>query len=82
VDRRRYGCGLKKIRKSIEEDTEVFSALKYRHFWRLFFGMGRCKAAGVNFRDWTMYFLNNVHGYDNEYCKDLAELLPHNYKAQ
>jgi transposase len=44
--------------------------------------MGCCKAAGVNFRDWTMYFLNNVHGYDNDYGKDLAELLPHNYKAQ
>jgi len=44
--------------------------------------MGCCKAAGVNFRDWMMYFLNNVHGYDNDYGKDLAELLPHNYKAQ
>jgi hypothetical protein len=22
------------------------------------------------------------HGYDNDYGKDLAELLPHNYKAQ
>lgn len=44
--------------------------------------MGCCKAAGVNFRDWMMYFLNNVHDYDNDYGKDLAELLPHNYKAQ
>jgi transposase len=43
--------------------------------------MGCCKAAGVNFRDWMVYFLNNVHRYDNDYGKDLAELLPHNYKA-
>ncbi|PKL24379.1 MAG: IS66 family transposase [Spirochaetae bacterium HGW-Spirochaetae-2] len=44
--------------------------------------MGCCKAADVNFRDWMMFFLNNVHDYDNDYSKDLAELLPHNYKAQ
>jgi transposase len=44
--------------------------------------MGCCKAAGVNFRDWMIYFLNNVHSYDNDYSKDLAKLLPHNYKAQ
>jgi transposase len=44
--------------------------------------MGCCKAAGVNFRDWMIYFLNNVHSYDNDYSKDLAKLLPHNYKPQ
>jgi transposase len=42
--------------------------------------LGCCKASGVNFRDWLVYFLNNVHNYDNDYSKDLAELLPHNFK--
>jgi len=42
--------------------------------------MGCCKAHGVNFRDWLIYFLNNVHNYDNDYRKDLADLLPHNFK--
>ena len=42
--------------------------------------MGCCKASEVNFRDWLVYFLNNIHKYDKDYCKDLAELLPHNLK--
>ncbi len=42
--------------------------------------LGCCKASNVNFRDWLIYFLNNVHNYDNDYSKDLAELLPHNFK--
>ncbi len=42
--------------------------------------MGCCKAHGVNFRKWMIYFLNNVHNYDNDYSKDLADLLPHNFK--
>ncbi|NLA49448.1 MAG: IS66 family transposase [Bacteroidales bacterium] len=42
--------------------------------------MGCCKAHQVNFRDWMVFFLNNVHYYDNDYSKDLAELLPHNFK--
>ena len=41
--------------------------------------LGCCKAHGVNFRDWLVYFLNNVHNYDTDYSKDLAELLPHNF---
>ena len=44
--------------------------------------LGCCKASGVNFRDWLVFFLNNVHNYDNDYGKDLAELLPHNFKPQ
>ena len=44
--------------------------------------LGCCKARGVNFRDWLVFFLNNVHNYDNDYSKDLAELLPHNFKLQ
>lgn len=41
--------------------------------------LGCCKASGVNFRDWLVYFLNNVHNYDNDYSMDLADLLPHNF---
>lgn len=44
--------------------------------------LGCCKANEVNFRDWLVYFLNNIHQYDNDYSKDLAELLPHNFKLQ
>ena len=44
--------------------------------------LGCCKASEVNFRDWLVYFLNNIHKYDDDYSKDLAELLPHNFKLQ
>ena len=44
--------------------------------------LGCCKASGVNFRDWLVFFLNNIHQYDSDYSKDLAELLPHNLKQQ
>jgi transposase len=44
--------------------------------------LGCCKAHQVNFRDWLVFFLNNIHKYDDDYTKDLAELLPHNYKPQ
>lgn len=48
----------------------------------IFYSMlGCCKAHEVNFRDWLIFFLENVHHYDNDYNKDLAELLPHNFKA-
>lgn len=43
--------------------------------------MGCCKASGVDFRIWLIYFLDHVHDYDNDYTKDLAELLPDNLKA-
>ena len=42
--------------------------------------LGCCKAHDVNFRQWLVFFLDNIHAYDNDYSKDLAELLPHNYK--
>ncbi|MDR2585520.1 MAG: IS66 family transposase [Prevotellaceae bacterium] len=42
--------------------------------------MGCCKASNVNFRDWFEYVLNNIHSYDSDYSRDLAELLPHNWK--
>lgn len=49
----------------------------------IFYSMlGCCKASGVNFRDWMVYFLSNVHNYDKDYTKDLSELLPHNFKLQ
>jgi transposase len=44
--------------------------------------LGCCKAHEVNFRDWLVSFLSNIHNYDNDYSKDLAELLPHNFKLQ
>lgn len=44
--------------------------------------LGCCKAHGVNFRDWLVFFLDNVHKYDDDYSMDLAELLPHNYKMK
>jgi len=44
--------------------------------------LGCCKNHDVNFRDWMIFFLENVHKYDNDYSKDLAELLPHNFKKQ
>jgi len=44
--------------------------------------LGCCKAHKVNFRDWLVFFLNNIHNYDNDYTKDLAELLPHNFKQK
>jgi hypothetical protein len=42
--------------------------------------MACCKEAGVDFRQWLVFFLNNVHRYDNELSMDLAELLPHAFK--
>lgn len=42
--------------------------------------LGCCKEHGVNFRQWLIFFLENVHTYDTDYSKDLSELLPHNFK--
>ncbi|MBR1433522.1 MAG: IS66 family transposase [Bacteroidales bacterium] len=44
--------------------------------------MGCCKAAGVNVYDWLVYFLSHVHEYDNDYTRDLDELLPGNLRAK
>ncbi|TAJ03990.1 IS66 family transposase [Marinilabiliaceae bacterium JC017] len=44
--------------------------------------MGCCKNSNVNFRDWMVFFLDNVHKFDKDYSRDLAELLPHNFKKQ
>lgn len=42
--------------------------------------MGCCKATGVDFRTWMIYFLDHVHDYDQDYTKDIADLLPDNLK--
>ena len=42
--------------------------------------LGCCKAIDVNFRDWLVYVLDNIHSYDEDYSKDLAELLPKQWK--
>lgn len=41
--------------------------------------LGCCKAVNVNFRDWMVYVLSHIHDYDEDYTKDLAELLPLNW---
>jgi len=43
--------------------------------------MGCCKASGVDFRSWMIYFLDHVHDYDQDYTKDIADLLPDNLKT-
>jgi len=57
------------------DDAAENAAIMYSMF-------GCCKASGVDFRQWLVYFLNNIHDYDLDYSKDLAELLPHNFKAK
>lgn len=44
--------------------------------------MGCCKAVDVDFKKWMNYFLNHVHEYDQDYSKDLADMLPHSLKEQ
>ena len=44
--------------------------------------LGCCKAADVNFRDWMVYVLSHIHDYDEDYTRDLAELLPGNYSSK
>lgn len=47
----------------------------------IFYSMlGTCKAHGVNYRQWLVFFLENVHKFDNDYSKDIAQLLPQNFK--
>ncbi|RNC64445.1 IS66 family transposase [Proteiniphilum sp. X52] len=47
------------------EDAAVFYSL-----------LGCCKSAGVDFRGWMIHVLAHIHDYDNDYSRDLAELLP------
>jgi hypothetical protein len=43
--------------------------------------LGCCKAAEVNYRDWLVDVLDHIHDYDTYYSKDLAELLPAQWKS-
>jgi hypothetical protein len=42
---------------------------------------GCCKACEVNPREWLTDVLSRIPAYNSDYSKDLAELLPHNWKA-
>ena len=55
------------------DDTAESTAIIYSF-------MGCCKAAKVNLRTWMIYFLDHVHDYDQDYTRDIAELLPDNLK--
>jgi len=47
------------------------------------YSMMECfKARGVNFLGWFIYFLEKMHSYNNDFSKDIVELLPHNFKSQ
>lgn len=56
------------------DDTAESTAIMYSF-------MGCCKAAGVDFRTWMIYFLDHVHDYDDDYSKEIAELLPDKLRA-
>jgi Transposase and inactivated derivatives len=43
--------------------------------------LGCCKAADVNFKEWMIDVLNHIHEYDNDYNRDLIELLPAQWKV-
>ena len=43
--------------------------------------LGCCKTCGVNPREWLTDVLTRIPVYNNDYSLDLAELLPHNWKA-
>ena len=43
--------------------------------------LGCAKAADVNFKEWLIDILNHIHEYDDDYDRDLMELLPANWKA-
>ncbi len=43
--------------------------------------LGSCKACDVNPRDWLIDVLSRIPEYNNDYSMDLADLLPHRWKA-
>ena len=43
--------------------------------------IGSCKANDVDTREWMTDVLTRIPEYNNDYTKDLADLLPHNWKA-
>ena len=44
--------------------------------------LGSCKACDVNPREWLTDVLSRIPEYNSNYNLDLAELLPHNWKAK
>lgn len=56
------------------DDTAESTAIIYSF-------MGCCKATGADFRKWMIYFLDHIHDYDEDYTKDIADLLPDNLKT-
>ncbi|MBO4525547.1 MAG: IS66 family transposase [Bacteroidales bacterium] len=42
--------------------------------------MGCCKLAQVDVRKWLNHFFTHIHDYDQDYSRDLLDLLPHNLK--
>jgi len=42
---------------------------------------GCCKAVGVNPREWLTDVLTRIPEYNQDYSRDLAELLTHNWSA-
>jgi len=43
--------------------------------------LGSCATLNVNPREWLTDVLTRIPYYNNDYSLDLAELLPHNWKA-
>jgi len=43
--------------------------------------LGCCKASDVNPQEWFTDVLTRIPEYNNDYSRDLADLLPHNWKA-
>jgi transposase len=43
--------------------------------------LGCCKACDINPREWLTDVLSRIPSYNNDYSLDLADLLPHNWKA-
>ena len=44
--------------------------------------MGYCKLAQFDVRKWLNYFFTHIHDNDEDYSRDLPELLPHNLKQK
>ena len=43
--------------------------------------LGCCKACDLSPREWLTDVLSKIPKYNNDYSLDLADLLPHNWKA-
>ena len=43
--------------------------------------LGCCSASDVNPREWLTDVLTRIPDYNNDYSRDLAELLPHKWSA-